>query len=177
MPLAHRDVESRRARVGLSVAATAVGGVVHALSTAPVPDDERRGGEGVDNPTWTLANKPGSHHTTEHRPFQTRSVRRVAHTLTTATLLIEGSSPWTKRGQPRQAVVRFKALAVARRGRTSPLSIAGRASLSVAATNEARAARYGAPMRSAFASSNHQPSGKGAMYILSGCSGRPNLSQ
>ena len=34
-----------------------VGGVVHALSTAPVPDDERRGGEGVDNPTRTLATR------------------------------------------------------------------------------------------------------------------------
>ena len=49
---------NRRARVGLSVDAPAVGGVVHALSTAPVPVDERRGGKGWTTHA-TLANKPG----------------------------------------------------------------------------------------------------------------------
>ena len=128
---------NRWAGAGLSVDAPTVGGVVHALSTAPVPQSTKarwgRGGQPHAH-TGRQAGKPphegtspysrtrcwgsplphvdtrgrrgNGRRTTEHRPFQTRPVRRVAHPLPTATLLIEGPSPWTKRGQP---------------GRTSPL--------------------------------------------------------
>ena len=74
------------------------------------PIDERRGGEGVGNPTSTPGRQPQGKHrckTKQKRPFQTRRGCRVAHPSPTATRLTEGPSPWTKRGQP---------------DRTSPLS-------------------------------------------------------